>query len=501
VDKTREIFQLITTGSIYFLSRPRRFGKSLLISTMEAVFKGRQYLFEGLYIYDKWDWTKRHPVIRIDFGGLSYGNSDELKTSLLSFIDRTARNHQLSLRSTLLVDKFYELIDSLHASTGQRVVVLIDEYDKPIIDHMTNREVAHANRDVLRYLYQVLKAADEHLRFVFLTGVTKFGKLSVFSGMNSPNDITVNRKYATVCGYTQAELESNFSEHIERLALDMHFTKAETLETIRDMYNGYSWDGQQTVYNPCSTLSLFDNGVFSNYWYETGTPGFLIQLLKDQDIQQFLQPVVTNSFVFSAFDIDNPDLLSSLVQTGFLTVKSIDSPIFGEPEDYTLGIPNKEVHDSLLARFISSRTAYPEDRILILGRQMQQQIRQADAAGLEQNLRLLLAHIPYPLHLKHESYYHSLFLSWMKMLGFDIQGEVVTNIGRIDAVWQQPGLTIVAEVKYSSEKDTDILLHDALAQIQDRRYYEKYADKQVLLMAVAFAEKDLKCRIEPLVNN
>jgi hypothetical protein len=334
----------------------------LLISTIEAVFKGQKDLFEGLYIYDRWDWTKQHPVIMIDFGGLTYGNSDELKTSLMGFLDETAQDHQLTLTSTFVADKFSELIKKLHETTGQRVVVLIDEYDKPIIDHLSNTELAKANRDVLRYLYQVLKASDSHLRFVFLTGVTKFGKVSVFSGMNSPNDITLNWEYAAICGCTQEELESYFGEYIEALALRKKTSKAAILEAIRAMYNGYSWDGEQTVYNLCSTLALFKNGRFSNYWYDTGTPGFLVKLLKEQDIQEFLQPVVADSLIFSGFDIEKPDLLSSLVQTGYLTVKSVNESIVGEYDDFILGIPNREVHDSLLARFISSCTAYPESR-------------------------------------------------------------------------------------------------------------------------------------------
>jgi hypothetical protein len=320
---------------------------------LEAVFKGQKELFEGLYIYDKRDWTKQNPVIRLDFGGLTYGNSGELTASLHKFLDDTAQEYQLSLSATLLPDKFNELIKKMHKSTGQQVVVLIDEYDKPIIDHLANAEIATANRDVLRNVYQVLKALDEHLEFVFLTGVTNFVKLYL---IDSPDDITIERGYTTICGYTQEELEFHFDEYIEQLAASQQISKPEMLEYIRNWYNGYSWDGITTVYNPYSILSLFENGNFSNYWFETGTPEFLVKLLKEQDIRNILEPIVVNSITFSCFDIENPDLLSSLVQTGYLTVKSVEDVAIGQMENYSLGIPNKEVNDSLFANFISTCT-------------------------------------------------------------------------------------------------------------------------------------------------
>jgi hypothetical protein len=500
VDKTEDIYRLIRSGKTFFLSRPRRFGKSLLISTLEEVFKGNKELFEGLYIYDRWDWAQRYPVIRLDFGGLSYHTPKALNNSLSDFIKETASKNGIVLEKTEIPDRFKELIEQLHASAGNQVVVLIDEYDKPIIDHLSNLETAKANRDILRNVYQVLKAADEHLRFIFLTGVSRFAKVSVFSGLNNPNDITLNKNYSTICGYTQTELEHYFDEHIEKLSQCLQTDKMQTLDYIRDWYNGYSWDGVNSVYNPFSTLLLFDTETFSNYWFETGTPTFLINLLKNQNVRVILNPVTVISSAFSNFDIENLDLIPALMQTGYLTVKTIRTTP-GELAEYTLGIPNREVNDSLLSHLVSSYTSYPSYQALVLSATMQRQIRNGDAEGLAESLRILLAKIPYTLHIQSEAYYHSMLLLWMKLLGFDIHGEVTTNIGRIDAVWHQPGLTVVAEIKYHADKSIDSLLDDAMSQIRDRRYYEAYLDRKIILMAVAFAGKDTGCRMEPVVNN
>ncbi|MDR1342855.1 MAG: AAA family ATPase, partial [Prevotellaceae bacterium] len=243
VDKTKEIHDLIAAGDIYFLSRPRRFGKSLLISTIDAIFSGRKDLFEGLYIYDKWDWSRQYPVIRLDFGRRAFSTPEELKISLTDFIEGEASSHQLSLRERTLAGKFGELIKALHLSAGQKVVVLVDEYDKPITDHLSNPKVMNENKVTLHDFYQVLKASDDHIRFIFLTGVSKFAGVSVFSALNNLDDISLKWRYASVCGYTQAELESNFTEYIDEVALHNSMSREKLLNEIRKNYNGYSWDG------------------------------------------------------------------------------------------------------------------------------------------------------------------------------------------------------------------------------------------------------------------
>ncbi|MDR0726035.1 MAG: AAA family ATPase, partial [Prevotellaceae bacterium] len=254
VDKTEDIYRLISSGKIFFLSRPRRFGKSLTVNIIKAIFEGRKDLFNGLYIYDKWNWEETNPVIRIDFSGMPNHGTEDIKIALLDDINFIAKNNNVVLSKNTISGRFKELIANIYESTGKKVVVLVDEYDKPITDNLNNIVDADVNRQLLHDFYQVLKADDDHLRFVFLTGVSKFSKISLFSGLNSPDDITIDDRFSTICGYTQQELEFYFEEHIRNMAAKKKITPEELLAQIRKWYNGYSWDGINPVYNPFSTL-------------------------------------------------------------------------------------------------------------------------------------------------------------------------------------------------------------------------------------------------------
>ncbi|MDR2382515.1 MAG: AAA family ATPase, partial [Prevotellaceae bacterium] len=241
VDKTEIIYKMVTEGKVYFLSRPRRFGKSVLVSTLDALFSGRKELFEGLFIYDKWNWTQQYPVIRLDFSGLTVKTPVELEESLAAFVKSTAIQYDISVLDAPYKFQFGELIKILHQSTGRQVVVLVDEYDKPIIDHLSNKETLEANKEILHDFYQVLKASDEYIKFIFLTGVSKFSGLSVFSALNNIVDITLNRKYAALCGYTQEELEYYFTDYLDEIAEYECISRNELLDKIKFWYNGYSW--------------------------------------------------------------------------------------------------------------------------------------------------------------------------------------------------------------------------------------------------------------------
>ncbi|MDR3245934.1 MAG: ATP-binding protein [Prevotellaceae bacterium] len=497
VDKTEYIYRMVTTGRVYFLSRPRCFGKSLLVSTLDALFKGQKELFEGLYIYDKWNWNEQYPVIRLDFGERTYDTPEKLESSLFTFINEMAENYSVNLVSPDLSDRFGELIKRLHKSTGQQVVVLIDEYDKPITDHLSDPKVMTANKTTLHNFYQVLKATDEHLYFIFLTGVSKFAGVSVFSALNNPDDITKEDQYASICGYTQEELESYFSDYINRAAKYNNMNRRDLLDKIRTWYNGYSWDGETSVYNPFSTLSFFKKMIFDDYWFRTGTPGFLIELLKRRNqLQPIFEPIRVGSSIFDGYEPENISEISLLFQTGYLTVKQRDKS--QNRVQYILELPNEEVKESFLEYLLNAYSSYPKEQIQPLITDMQRQIFNKDTSGIEKNLRMLLANIPNIIQIQQEGYYHSLFLTWMKMLGFEIQGEILTNIGRIDAVWRQPGLTVIAEVKYSADKNIDSLLDEAMTQIHDRQYYEAFLGEKIMLMGVAFAGKEVKCRLELL---
>jgi hypothetical protein len=499
IDKTEDILQLVTTGKVYFLSRPRRFGKSLLVSTLEEVFKGNKPLFEGLYIYDKWDWTQQYPVIRLDFAGFNHSTAENLQKDIERVISGIAQQYGIVLTREA-AGSFSELIQKLHETTGKQVVVLVDEYDKPITEHLLNPDDVAANRKTLHSFYQVLKAADEHLQFAFLTGVSKFSGVSIFSALNNLNDITLDDKYASICGYTQPELENYFADYIDDVAQQVDMSREDLLAEIRVSYDGYSWDGKTPVYNPFSTLMFFDKKRFANYWFRTGTPTFLIELLKKRNqVAPIFNPIHTDEDAFDSYDPDRISEIPLLFQTGYLTIKQMEMT-FGRAK-YTLGIPNSEVNESLLRYLLSAYSEYPADQVPELKNNMQRQIRNCDVSGFEQSIRSMLANIPYNLHIPSEAYYHSLLLLWLKMLGFDIQGEVLTNIGRMDTVWHQPELTVIAEIKYHAKKKLDTLLNEALTQINDRKYYEKYLHHKVILMAVAFSGREASCRMMELPND
>lgn len=497
VDKTEHLYRLATTGKVYFLSRPRRFGKSLTISTLDALFRGRKELFEGLYIYDKWDWSKKHPVIRIDWTAIKHATTEEIERDLSAWLKRLARDNEITLFSEYASSCFGELIVELHRKTGEKVVVLIDEYDKPITDNLLNREIREGNKQALHDLYQVMKGADDHLRLIFLTGVSKFAGLSVFSALNNPEDITLSKDFAAICGITQEELERCFPEHLDVVAKELSKTRDELLDEIREWYNGYSWDGKTSVYNPFSVLLFLKQKVLKNFWFATGTPTFLIELLKKRNnIESYLQPIHAKDNIFSSYDPERLETIPLLFQTGYLTIKGVTLEDF--ELKYTLEAPNREVKKSFIENLFISYTNLPLDEMIRLQENMHRQIRTGDSAGLEQSLKAMIAHVPYQLHIEEEKYYHSLLLVWAYFMGFKAQGELPTNIGRIDLVWQLPDTTVVSEIKYHADKKLDKLLDEAMNQISDRRYYEAYlaCSKKIILMGVAFSGKEIGCRIE-----
>jgi hypothetical protein len=494
VDKTEVIHRMITGGRIYFLSRPRRFGKSLLVSTLEAIFLGKKDLFEGLYIYDKWEW-ETYPVITIDWTMINHSTPEKMEESLMFHLARIARNYQIALTAGNASDYFMELIETLKEKTGKKVVILIDEYDKPVTAHLTDSHLEAIKTNVHDF-YQVMKGSDKHLHLVFLTGVSKFSGLSIFSALNNPQDITLREEYAAICGYTQEELESNFSEYIDRAAERFKKTREDLLAQIRYWYNGYTWDGETAIYNPFSTMNFFQIRRFANYWFNTGTPAFLIDIIQRRDsMENVLKPIVVDESILDEYDTANISEVPLLFQTGYLTIKQMELTPEGFLE-YTLGVPNMEVNKSLLTHLLKAYGKYPDGRYIDRLRQaMQQQIIACDESGFARSLEVMIATVPYELHIANERYYHSLMLIWMRLLGFKIRGEEHTCIGRPDAVWEQPGLTVVVEIKYHAEKTTDKLLDEAIKQIHDKRYYNKYLEK-ILLLGIAFSGKQPGCRMK-----
>jgi len=501
VDKTKAIQCLITSGKIYFLSRPRRFGKSLLVSTIEEIFKGNKSLFEGLHIYDQYDWTQQHPVITIDWSLVYHATAEAMESETCIFLDTIAASHGISLMQKFASGKFAELIRCLYEKTGRKVVVLVDEYDMPLLDSLNNPAELAPIRNFLQSFYKVLKGTDGYLRFVFITGVSKFAKVSIFSGMNSPDDITMNKKYATICGYTQNELEENFKVYIQEFAQESQITEDEIIESIRHWYNGYSWDGITTVYNPFSALLMFSKMELTNHWFSTGTPTFLVdQIKKRNDVKYLLEPVLISSDGFDNFELDSISTQLLLFQTGYLTVKNVTKDLFGQQFQYTLGIPNEEVRQSLMLHLVSSYSGYPVSDTSELRDYMMRQLFEGDVSAFRRNLRAMFARIPYQLHIPCDAYYHSLLLLWLTMLRFDVSGEISTNIGRIDAVWTWQDRVVIVEVKHAEKGALETLLQEAFDQIHDRRYYEGYAgdNRRIALLAIAVAGREIECRMEEL---
>ncbi|MDR3267977.1 MAG: ATP-binding protein, partial [Tannerella sp.] len=337
---------------------------------------------------------------------------------------------------------------------------------------------------------------DDHLKFVFLTGVSKFAGLSVFSALNSLKDITLDENYASICGYTQMELEDNFPEHIDRAAQYIGMIHDELLAEIRYWYDGYTWDGKTSVYNPYSTLMFFDNKRFTDYWFRTGTPTFLIEIIQRRNrVETVLEPTTVSESVFDGYDPQNIGELPLLFQTGYLTVKHVE--VNHGKAKYTLDVPNMEVSDSLLTHLLAAYGKYPNEDIDNLREMMEQHLREGDEQGFANCLEAMIATVPYELQSGCEHYYHIIMLIWMRLLGFKIQGEKPNNRGIADAVWEQPGLTVVAELKYHAEKKIKTLLNEAMKQIHDRRYYNQYIGK-VILLGIAFSGKDVGCRMEEL---
>jgi hypothetical protein len=482
VDKTKPIHDLFARGGKYFfLSRPRRFGKSLLISTLAEIFSGNKELFKGLWIYDKIEWTP-YPVIHMDFSTIDYTSPKKFKESIKKFLNKTAISHGLTLDEEKSdKESFVELIEKLSAKG--RVVILIDEYDKPLIEYIEAEKIETAGeiRQVLKNFYGVIKGMDAYLRFVFITGVSKFSRVSVFSDLNNLRDITLSKSFATLLGYTETELKHYFDPYLAQLASETAISKKQLTKEIRQWYNGYSWDGKNFVYNPFSILNLFTENRFGNYWFSSGTPTFLIKSIKRfrSEIREF-ENLPVKSYIFDCYDIENMNIAALLFQTGYLTIKQIS--IEDREETYHLSYPNKEVRDSFLTYLFGEYSQKDE----IFGSRFLKRINEVakagDMDGFIGEIKSLFASIPYNIFIgDREAYYHSLIYLILRLSGAEVMCEDPTNIGRIDAVLETEKKIYIMEFKVGSEQE-------ALAQIKEMKYYEKYlgSGKEIVLLGIGF---------------
>ena len=480
VDKTEKIFDLVNNPKgVYFLSRPRRFGKSLLISTLNEIFEGNKELFKGLWIYKAdYAWEK-HPVVRIDFSKEKAENKDDLKGFILYQLKNIADKYGISLTR----DKYYEAFDELLTQLSQinKVVVLIDEYDKPIIDNIENKELAIELREILKGFYTIIKACDEYIRFVLLTGVSKFSKAGVFSGLNNLEDISMDARYSSLLGITQEEMEGSFKEYIDQFAESEGSSKSELIEKITYWYDGFCFSRScEKVFNPFSVLLLFKKLSFGNYWFESATPSFLIKLMKEKnfDIKR-LKEMEVREESFGAYELENLAVLPLLFQTGYLTIKEYDKDLM----TYILGYPNFEVENSFQYSLLNSYSGIHVDGYLI---DLIRALRNDDFETFFDTLRIFFADIPYDLHINREKYYQTIFYLIFSLIGLKVKAEVKTNKGRIDAVIIDKDIYIF-EFKFDGDKD------QALNQIKDKKYFEKYqgVGKEIYLFGVAFTDRNI----------
>jgi hypothetical protein len=460
VDKTKYAFELAVLGGPYFLAKPRRFGKSLFISTLESIFLGKKELFEGLYIYDKWQFEE-YPMIRISFSNIGYKTMG-LQKAIANELKKIAENYNIELvhDSTDIANNHRDLIEKLSIKYNKGVVILIDEYDKPIIDYLDKDkiEIAKENRDILKTFYSILKDAETYIKFLLITGVSKFSKVSIFSDLNNLTDIALDPDFNEICGISQEELESNF---VEELKL---YDKVK----IKEWYNGYKWDiDGNTVYNPYSILNFFKNkGKFENYWYSTGTPSFLMNMCRENHMYNFEQ-VTINKNDLGNFDIENLKIEPLLFQTGYLTIVE-ENPLL---RNYTLSFPNLEVKESYLSSLAETYIQSDRLKTSAIFSDLLKFLKNKDTELFKVTINQAFSHIPYSLWQKeNEQYYHALVHLIFSLLGVYIFSEVQTKKGRTDSIVMFENEVFIFEFKLNKSAD------EAFFQIENKGYADKFKD-------------------------
>jgi Predicted AAA-ATPase/PD-(D/E)XK nuclease superfamily len=492
VDKTEHIHRLTTTRiGMYFLSRPRRFGKSLTVSTLKELFEGNRALFKGLWIDDKWDWSVTHPVIHISFAALGYkelGLETAIKDKLKSIADKSS----ITFSNNSLQQQFKELIEKLYEQHG-KVVILIDEYDKPIIDYLEkeNMPQAKTNRNIMKNFYSILKDEEDYIRLLLITGVSKFSQVSIFSDLNHLTDITLHPDYATIIGYTQEELESNFEGHIQAIMSYQNISRADLLTQMKVWYDGFSWDGINQLYNPFGTLTFFNTKVFSNVWFSTATPTFLINLIKERGIFKYEQQWLPQ-LLLEKYDLENLDLIPLLFQTGYLTIKERNI----REGDVLLDYPNREVRDGMYQCLIDdmTRNTYKQSSATTV-KDLSKAFAANDLDKVKLIIDVLFSDLPAPLYEPKqkddkrkeielsERFFHGVIHLVFKYLGIFIDSEVYSSFGRADSVVTTATHIYVFEFKYNRSGKA------AFEQIKQKKYGDKYraSGKTIIGIGVNFS--------------
>ncbi|MBP5345496.1 MAG: ATP-binding protein [Bacteroidales bacterium] len=483
VDKTKVIFDLINLGRYFFLSRPRRFGKSLLLSTIKAYFEGKRELFDGLALSKKEvEWVAR-PVLYLDLNTNAYDDKSVLVDKLADSLSKWEQEYGLESKDLPLGMRFEKVIEGAYKKTGHRVAILVDEYDKPMLQAIGNKELQEDFRSTLKGFYGALKSMDSCIKFAMLTGVTKFGKVSVFSDLNNLNDISMDAQYYDICGITEEELKSNFSFYIKQLAEANSLSIDECLGRLKEMYDGYHFEESVPgVYNPFSLLNAFSKKKFGSYWFESGTPTYLVKLLQLHDYKlEKLDGLETSAQVLNSIDSGSTNPVPTIYQSGYLTIKGYD-PEFGL---YKLGYPNKEVEEGFLSFLLPYYSAYDNVDSPF---ELQQFVKDVKSGNVEQfieRLRSFFSATPYDTMKDVENYYQNVLLILFRLAGFYIRAEYRTSRGRIDLLLESQDYRYVMELKL------DKTAEEALTQIKAKEYALSFAQdaKKTYLIGLNFSSQ------------
>ncbi len=483
IDKTKEIENLISSGKYYLFTRPRRFGKSLLLSTLKEIFKGNKELFKTLYIYDKIEWIN-YPVIYIKFSSImSLGTAEEFRLNIVKYIQTIALKFNITTTKTNILEIVAELF--LELQKINNVVLLIDEYDKPIADCITNIKKAGELREVLREFYNAIKENEKYIKFCFITGILKFNKDSFFTEWKNLKDITIDTRYATLCGCTQKELEFYCKDRILKLAEKFHDTVENTKAEIKSWYNGFSWDGITTVYNPYSVFNLFDDGIYNNYWFSLNTPTFLAEKIKTEKLQiSEINNLMLEFENFECFEPETFNIYSLLYQTGYITITDCDF----ENNICAFSYPNREVKESLLIYLLSSFSHIPLPKTRPIDAQLKNYLTNRDINNFIETLQNIFTKLPHALHIEKEEYYQIMFLIILDLMGFAIKVEKSAANNIICGVIEYKELIYIIELKYLPEsKGSKNILKNEINQIKSKKYFESFLNKNKMAKYLAIA--------------
>ena len=484
VDKTQVIHQLINTGRYYFLSRPRRFGKSLLLSTIKAYFEGKRELFKGLSIdnIENTEWQAR-PVLHLDLNTEKYDTPEKLDDFLNDFLKKQEALYGSEESERSLGLRFQGIIRRAYEKTGHRVAILVDEYDKPMLQAIGNEALQDEYRATLKGFYGALKSMDGYIKFAMLTGVTKFGKVSVFSDLNNLNDISMDLRFYNICGITEEELHSNFSNHIDTLAAANNMSREECIKKLRHLYDGYHFEEKAPgVYNPFSVLNTLEKRKFSSYWFETGTPTYLIELLRQYDYTlENLESVETDADVLNSIDPTSANPIPVIYQSGYLTIKGYDE----EFRIYRLGYPNAEVEEGFIRFLIPYYTSIDRVSAPFQIQQFVKDVRSGECERFIHRLKAFFADTPYELTKKLENHYQNVIYIIFKLLGFYTHAEYHTSYGRIDLLVESKDYRYVMEFKLDGTAE------EALRQIKSKDYALPFSldHKKTYLIGMNFSKE------------